>query len=85
MPNIEAKNENSKPLYQKLGLSEGHIQIISDLQKKKDYFYLSPNGKRIMNLALDDFTLKFFRSDMKYINQAREIKENFYEEWKKVN
>jgi type IV secretion system protein VirB4 len=85
LPNIEAKNENSKPLYQKLGLSEGHIQIISDLQKKKDYFYLSPNGKRIMNLALDDFTLKFFRSDMKYINQAREIKENFYEEWKKVN
>lgn len=82
LPNIEAKTENIMPLYLKMGLTEGHVEIISDLIPKKHYFYLSPNGKRIMDLGLDKDTLKFLKSDMESIAAAREIKEDFYNVWK---
>ncbi len=85
LPNIEAKNEISKVMYKKLGLSDGHIDIISSMTPKKDYFYMSPEGKRIMNLELDPYTLRFFNADMKNINKARKITGDFYEQWKNID
>ncbi len=84
LPNIEAKNDVSKPLYKKLGLSDGHVDIISSMMPKRDYFYMSPEGKRIMNLELDPYTLKFFDADMEHVKIARKIEGNFYEQWKDI-
>ncbi len=84
LPNIEAKNDISKPLYKKLGLSDGHIDIISSMIPKRDYFYMSPEGKRIMNLEIDSFTLKFFDADMDNVKIARKIEGDFYEQWKDI-
>jgi len=82
LPNIEARNEVSRAMYKKLGLSDGHIDIISQMTPKREYFYMSPNGKRIMNLELDKYTLRFFNADMKNVKKARNITGNFYEQWK---
>ena len=85
LANIEAKNDISRVMYKKLGLSDGHIDIISSMTPKRDYFYMSPEGKRIMNLELDPYTLRFFNSDMKNIEKARKITGDFYERWKTID
>jgi hypothetical protein len=51
---------------------------------KRDYFYMSPEGKRIMNLEIDPFTLKFFDADMDNVKIARKIEGDFYEQWKDI-
>jgi type IV secretion system protein VirB4 len=85
LANIEAKNDISSVMYKKLGLSDGHIDIISSMTPKKDYFYMSPEGKRIMNLELDPYTLRFFNADMKNVEKARKITGDFYEQWKTID
>ncbi len=85
LANIEAKNDISRVLYKKLGLSDGHVDIISSMTPKRDYFYMSPEGKRIMNLELDLYTLRFFNADMKNVEKARKITGNFYEQWKSID
>lgn len=60
LPNPEAKNDSMRAIYQKaLGLNEAEIMAIASATPKRDYFYVSPNGRRLFNLNLGDVSLAF--------------------------
>ncbi len=53
-PNMEAE---IKTLYQKMGLSERQLEIISNAMPKQHYYLVSPEGNRLIDLVLGDLTL----------------------------
>jgi type IV secretion/conjugal transfer VirB4 family ATPase len=65
LANPEAMSEDIHKLYKSLGLNEREIQIISQMTRKKDYYYTSVSGKRVFDLALGPLTLAFVGSSKK--------------------
>lgn len=59
LPNPEALNEDSSPLYRDLGLSPREIEVLSQGTPKRDYFYSSPEGRRLFQLELGPVALAF--------------------------
>lgn len=53
----EALVPMTKEAYRKFGLEESEINLLSKLEKKKDYFYKSSMGTRRFQLALDSLQL----------------------------
>lgn len=86
LPNIEAKSDSMKNLYGKtLNLNEAEIYTIAEATPKQDYFYVSPNGKRLFQLNLGDVSLSFIgasgRSDLLRID---ELKAEHGHDWPKI-
>jgi type IV secretion system protein VirB4 len=73
LANPECTGEEDQKLYKALGLNNREIQIISQMTRKKDYYYTSVSGKRVFDLALGPLTLAFTASskkeDIKTINE----------------
>lgn len=88
LPNEEAfkagtaENPGPKDLYQILGLNDRQIQIISHATKKRDYYLVTPEGRRIFNLQLGSAALSFLAvSDKLEINRIRYLEEKHGSEW----
>ena len=58
LPNANAFAENYVPIYEKFGLNQREISIISKGTPKKEYYYRSNRGARLFELALGFNTLK---------------------------
>lgn len=58
LPNANAFAENYVPIYEKFGLNQREISIISKGTPKKEYYYRSNKGARLFELALNFNTLK---------------------------
>jgi type IV secretion system protein VirB4 len=65
LANPEARSEEIYTLYKSLGLDDREIEIISEMTRKKDYYYTSVYGKRVFDLALGPLTLAFVGSSKK--------------------
>jgi type IV secretion system protein VirB4 len=59
LPNLEAQNELSSAAYASLGLTDRQIEILSQLRPKRQYFYVSPLGRRVFELGLGPVALAF--------------------------
>lgn len=59
LPNSTALNEDSYAFYRRFGLNERQIRILSEAIPKKDYYYTSPAGNRLFELALDELALSY--------------------------
>jgi type IV secretion system protein VirB4 len=65
LPNEEAavagtaENPGPKDFYRALGLNETQIEIIRSATKKKHYYLVSPEGRRLFDLGLGPVTLAF--------------------------
>jgi type IV secretion system protein VirB4 len=59
LANNEARNDAQIGMYQALGCNERQIEIISTAVPKRDYYVMSPEGNRLVQLALDPATLAF--------------------------
>jgi type IV secretory pathway VirB4 component len=59
LPNAEARNPQTRELYQKFGLTERQIDIIAEAAPKRDYYYVSPLGRRLFQFALGPAALAF--------------------------
>ena len=59
--NVTGTPENPGPhdFYQALGLNETQIEIIRSATKKKHYYLVSPEGRRLFDLGLGPVTLAF--------------------------
>jgi hypothetical protein len=51
-----------KKVYQEFGLTESEISLIANATMKRDYFYTSPNGRRLFQLDLGKLTLSLVGS-----------------------
>src|SRR5712692_1709071 len=82
LPNPEARNPNTAELYHKFGLSERQIEIIADATPKRHYYYVSPLGRRLFELALEPATLSFVGASSKEdILKARRMMREQGERW----
>ncbi|MDX2165084.1 MAG: hypothetical protein SFW07_06690 [Gammaproteobacteria bacterium] len=52
LPNPDM-DESMKSLYSKMGLNDRQIQIIKDAQTKKDYYVVTPEGNRLIDLGFN--------------------------------
>lgn len=82
LPNPEAMTENSKPFYLSLGLNHRQVEIIADSLPKRHYYYHSPNGCRLIELALGKIALAFTGiSSPEDIRSVRAYEETYGEQW----
>ncbi len=59
LPNERAFEPQQKEIYERFGLNETEIALISSAQRKRDYYYASPKGRRVFDLALGPIALCF--------------------------
>src|SRR5260370_25136543 len=82
LPNPEARNPATTELYRKFGLTNRQIEIIADAVPKRHYYYVSPLGRRLFNLALEPATLSFVGAGSKEdIFKARRMIREFGDDW----
>jgi len=59
LPNPTAKADLSRGFYERIGLNEAQIDIISTAVQKRQYYVMSEEGNRLFELALSDLALAF--------------------------
>jgi type IV secretion system protein VirB4 len=59
LPNAVALQPDATEFYQLFGLNERQIEILAYATPKQDYYYTSPRGNRLFQLALDDLALAY--------------------------
>ena len=75
LPNSEAASDQGAAIYRAIGLNEREIEIVAQSVKKRDYYYTSPLGNRLMDLTLGPLALAFVgatgREDLRAIHELR--------------
>lgn len=74
LPNPEAKNEISAKAYVSIGLTERQLELITHSTPKRDYYYLSTEGRRLFSLDLGPIALAFVgKSGKEDLKKAKEL------------
>ena len=60
LPNREAEIADNAHLYRSVGLSDREIALLRMGTPKRDYFFMSPAGRRMFQLELGPVALSFF-------------------------
>ena len=88
LPNKDALEEETAKNYRTFGLNKRQIQILASAIKKRDYYYVSPFGSRLFQLALENcpVSLAYVAVNTKGVIEAKEIvaqhgQENFNYYW----
>ncbi len=90
LPNSSAKNETSAKHYHSLGLNKAELNIITMAIPKRDYYIVQKGqGKRLINFALDPYTLAFVGRAGEHIKKdldkfIERNPENWRELWPKL-
>lgn len=91
LPNGTALEENQKKTYEMFGLNQRQIEIIASSIPKKQYYFDSPDGSRLFDLALSEcpYMLSYVAIGKRELNLCNDIlaehgAENFDEHWRKV-
>jgi type IV secretion system protein VirB4 len=80
LPNPNARETFA--LYERMGLNERDVEIIATAKPKRHYYYSSPLGKRLFELALGDVALSFVaQSDKETISEIRQLEERYGDDW----
>jgi type IV secretion system protein VirB4 len=59
LANAEAAAAQSRRLYEAMGLNEREIQIVQTATPKRQYYVISPEGRRVIALGLGEVALSF--------------------------
>ena len=59
LPNPEAESDHVRRLYEGIGLNRRQIQILATALPKRQYYVLSPLGRRLISLGLGPVALSF--------------------------
>ncbi len=74
LPNLAARQEGQRDLYTGMGLNETQLGIIANATPKRDYYVVTPHGRRQVQLALGKKTLAFAgASDKESISRIQEL------------
>ena len=83
LPNAEALNPQTRELYRKFGLSDRQTDIIAEATSKRDYYYVSPLGRRLFQFALGPAALAFIGASSKEdVLAARRMIAEHGEHWR---
>ena len=88
LPNEEANKGGTehhpgpRDLYAVMGLNDAQIHILETAMKKRHYYYVSPEGRRLFDLGLGPIALSFAAvSDKATLAHLRELKANKGDQW----
>ncbi|MFY8352905.1 VirB4 family type IV secretion/conjugal transfer ATPase [Pseudoalteromonas sp. SSM20] len=82
LPNPNARQEDSAAIYKSMGLNERQIEIIANAVQKRQYYYVSEQGRRLFELALGRLQLAFVgASDKETINLIKQLESQYGEQW----
>jgi type IV secretion/conjugal transfer VirB4 family ATPase len=88
LPNEEADKEGTsehpgpRDLYAMMGLNAAEIQIIKTATKKRQYYYMSPEGRRLFDLGLGPLALSFVAvSDKEKLAHLNQLKAEHGSKW----
>jgi type IV secretion/conjugal transfer VirB4 family ATPase len=82
LPNPEANESSSRPMYELIGLNDREIQILAQATVKRDYYYKSPLGRRIFSFGFGPVALSFVgASSQGDIRTARGLIDAHGEQW----
>jgi type IV secretion system protein VirB4 len=82
LPNAQARNPQNATLYRSFGLADAQIEVIAAATPKRDYYYVSPRGRRLFSLALTPAALAFVGAGSpEEIIAARQMHQRHGELW----
>jgi type IV secretion system protein TrbE len=82
LPNPEANESSSRAMYEVIGLNDREIQLLAHATPKRDYYYKSPEGRRIFSFGLGPTTLSFVGcSGQQDIRAVRQLMQAHGERW----
>lgn len=82
LPNVFARDEEATALYRRMGLNSRQIEIIASGIPKRQYYYVSEQGRRLYDLALGDYALAFVgASDKESIATIKALIAKYGERW----
>jgi type IV secretion system protein VirB4 len=71
LPNGTAREPGTREFYERIGFNERQIEIVATAIPKREYYVVSPEGRRLFNMALGPVALSFVgatgRQDLKRI------------------
>ncbi|HDZ5419528.1 TPA: VirB4 family type IV secretion/conjugal transfer ATPase [Vibrio harveyi] len=82
LPNVYARDEDTAALYRRMGLNSRQIDILATAVPKRQYYYVSENGRRLYDLALGPLALSFVgASDKESIAIIKQLEAKYDDEW----
>jgi type IV secretion system protein TrbE len=82
LPNPNACDDEAAALYRRMGVNEREVQIIASAQPKRHYYYTSPLGRRVYELAVGDYTKAFVaQSDKESLALIQRFEREYGEQW----
>jgi type IV secretion system protein TrbE len=82
LPNISARADDATALYRRFGLNDREIDILAGAIPKREYYFTSEKGRRLISLELGPLTLAFLGvSDKDSVAAVQKCCEQFGEEW----
>ena len=83
LANPDAKGQQLGAFYREfLQLNERQINLVANMVRKREYYIISPNGKRVFNLGLGPVTLAFVgASSGDELARVTELKKKHGHEW----
>lgn len=82
LPNVYARDEHTAALYRRMGLNARQIEILATAIPKRQYYYVSENGRRLYDLALGPLALAFVgASDKESVAAIKALEAKFGDEW----
>lgn len=82
LPNVYARDEDTAALYRRMGLNARQIEILATAIPKRQYYYVSENGRRLYDLALGPLALAFVgASDKESVAAIKTLEAKFGDQW----
>lgn len=82
LANLAARQEGQRELYTDMGLNARQIDIIASATPKRDYYIVTPQGRRLVQLALGRKALAFLgASDKESLARIRKLTSEHGPEW----
>lgn len=82
LPNVYACDEDTSALYRRMGLNNRQIEILATAVPKRQYYYVSENGRRLYDLALGPLALSLVGvSDKDSVATIKSMETKFGDQW----
>ena len=82
LPNIYARDEDTAALYRRMGLNARQIDILASAVPKRQYYYVSEQGRRLYDLAIGPLALSFVgATDKDSISKIKNLEAKFGKDW----
>jgi type IV secretion system protein VirB4 len=88
LPNGSARQQGAREFYERIGFNDRQIEIVATAIPKRDYYVVSPEGRRLFDMALGPLALSFVgassKEDLKRIRSlSREVASEWPQTWLK--